>query len=83
MVLASRWGYFKGSCKPPVPKDPVNLTDAEELEAQRWEREDKIAQCLLGQRLPNEISMDMDRHSTVKEQWDALVLLATPKTAHA
>jgi len=83
MVPAGRWGYFKGSCKPPVPKDPVNLTDAEELKAQQWEHEDEIAQCLLGQHLPDEISMDTDRHSTVKEQWDALVLLATLKTVHA
>jgi len=27
--------------------------------------------------------MDMDEYPTVKEQWDALTLLATPKTAHA
>ena len=83
MVLAGRWGYFKGTTTAPVPQDPSNPTSAETLEAQRWEHEDEIAQCLLGQHLPDEISMDMDRHSTVKEQWDALVLLATPKTAHA
>jgi len=27
--------------------------------------------------------MDMDEYPTVKEQWDALTLLTTPKTAHA
>ena len=27
--------------------------------------------------------MDMDEYPTVKEQWDALTLLATPKTVHA
>ena len=27
--------------------------------------------------------MDMDEYPIVKEQWDALTLLATPKTAHA
>jgi len=75
--------YFKGSTKAPVPQDPNNITDAEEQEAQRWEREDVIAPCLLCQQLPNEISMDMDEYPTVKEQWDALTLLATPKTVHA
>jgi len=39
--------------------------------------------CLLCQRLPDKISMDMDEYPTVKEQWDALTLLATPRTAHA
>jgi len=82
MVLAGRWGYFKGTTTAPVPQDPSNPTPAENLEAQRWEREDVITQCLLGQRLPDEISMDMDEYPTVKEQWDALTLLATPKTAH-
>ena len=83
MVLAGRWGYFKGSCKPPVAQDPDKPTDTEKEEAQRWEREDEIAQCLLGQRLPDEISMDMDAYPTVKEQWDAITLIAMPKSAHA
>ena len=83
MVLAGRWGYFKGSCKPPVAQDPDKPTNAEKEEAQRWEREDEIAQCLLGQRLPDEISMDMEAYPTVKEQWDALTLIAMPKSAHA
>jgi len=72
----------KAPPKPLVPQDPNNITDAEEQEAQRWECEDVIALCLLGQQLPDEISMDMDEYPTVKEQWDALTLLATPKTAH-
>jgi len=83
MVLAGHWGYFKGTTMAPVPQDPSNPTNAETLEAQRWEREDEIAQCLLGQCLPDKISMDMDSYSTVKEQWDALTILATPKTTHA
>ena len=83
MVLAGRWGYFKGTTTAPVPQDLSNPTNAETLEAQRWERKDEIMQCLLGQHLPNEISMDMDIYLTVKEQWDALVLLTTPKTMHA
>jgi len=82
MVLTGRWDYFKGSTKAPVPQDPNNITDTEEQEAQRWEHKDVIMPCLLGQQLPNEISMDMDEYPTVKEQWDALTLLATPKTAH-
>jgi len=75
--------YFKGSTKAPVPQDPNNITNAEEQEAQRWERKDVIAPCLLCQRLSDKISMDMDEYPTVKEQWDALTLLTTPKTAHA
>ena len=68
MVLAGRWGYFKGSCKPPVAQDPDKPTDTEKEEAQRWECKDEIVQCLLGQHLPDEISMDMDAYLTVKEQ---------------
>ena len=83
MVLAGRWGYFKGTTTAPVPQDPSNPTPAENLEAQRWECKDEIAQCLLGQCLPDEISMDMDSYLTVKEQWDTLTVLTTLKTVHA
>ena len=30
MVPAGHWGYFKGSCKPPVTQDLDKLTNAEQ-----------------------------------------------------
>ena len=82
-VLAGRCGDFKGACKPPVAQGPDKPSEAEKEEAQRWEREDVIAQRLLGQLLSDEIPMDMETYLTVKKQWDALTLIAMPKSAHA
>ena len=84
MVLAGHWDYFNSTCTHPIPADPTNPTNDEKQNGQLWDCKDEIAKCLLGKQLPDEVSMDMDdQYSMAKAQWDALVELATPKTAHA
>ena len=83
MVLAGHWDYFNGTCTYPVPADPTNPTNDKKQDSQLWDCKDKIVKCLLGKQLPDEVSMDMDnQYSTAQKQWEALVELATPKTAH-
>ena len=85
MILVNRWDFYDGSNKRPTPKDPDNPTDAEKKECQKWDREDQIAQCLLSQRLPDELAMDMDNlnHTTAKKQWDAINTYFTAKSVYA
>jgi len=83
MTLAGRWGYLDGSDARPVPKDPDNPTDTEKLEGRQWVRDDTIAQCLLSQRLLDELAMDMEKYPTVKEQWDVISVLFAAKSEYA
>ena len=82
MILAGRWEYFDGSDTRPIPNDLSNITDAEKLDRKRWDREDVIAQCLLGQRLPNETAMDMEGFPTAEAQWSAVNELFTAKSVY-
>ena len=83
MTLASRWGYFDGSDTRPAPKDPDNPTEAEKSDQKQWDRDDTVAQCLLSQRLPDELAMDMEKYPTVKEQWDVISVLFAAKSEYA
>jgi len=82
MILASHWDYFDGSETRPVPKDSNNITDVEKGECKRWDHEDVIAQCLLGQCLPIETAMDMDEFPTAEEQWNAITTCFTMKSVY-
>jgi len=83
MTLAGRWGYLDSSDARPVPKDPDNPTDTEKSEGKQWVCDDTIAQCLLSQRLPDELAMDMEKYPTVKEQWDVISVLFAAKSEYA
>ena len=83
MTLAGQWGYLDGSDPRPTPKDPDNPTDAEKLECKQWDCDDTIAQCLLSQRLPDEMAMDMEKYPTVKDQWDVISVLFAAKSEYA
>jgi len=83
MTLAGRWGYLDGSDARPVPKDLDNPTDTKKSEGRQWVRDDTIAQCLLSQRLPDELAMDMEKYPTVKEQWDVISVLFAVKSKYA
>jgi len=83
MMLAGRWGYLDGSDTRPVPKDPDNPMDTEKSDGRQWVRDDTIAQCLLSQRLPDELAMDMEKYPTVKEQWDVISALFAAKSEYA
>ena len=83
MTLAGRWGYFDGSDTRPAPKDPDNPTEAEKSDQKQWDRDDTVAQCLLSQRLLDELAMDMEKYPTVKEQWDVISVLFAAKSKYA
>jgi len=80
MAINGRWGHFDGSDPRPVPKDSKHPTDVEDQAIQRWDREDNVAGYLMSQRLPDEIIMDIEQHSTTQEQWEALCSTFTAKT---
>jgi len=80
MAINGRWGHFDGSDPRPVPKDPKHPTDAEDQAIQRWDHEDNVTGYLMSQRLPDEIIMDIEQHSTTQEQWEALCSTFTAKT---
>ena len=82
MMLAGRWGYLDGSDARPIPKDPDNPMDTKKLEGRQWVRDNTIAQCLLSQRLPDKLAMDMEKYPTVKEQWDVISILFTVKSKY-
>ena len=78
-----RWGYFDGSNARPVPKDPDHPTDAEELAAEQWDREDETAGYLMSQRLPDLVILDIGDFTTTREQWDVICSIFTAKTEYA
>ena len=82
IILASRWDFFDGSDTRPIPVDSDNITEAEKQDGKRWDREDVIAQCLLGERLPIETAMDMDAFPTAEAQWNAINALFTAKSMY-
>ena len=82
MILAGRWDFFDGSDMCPIPVDSDNITEAEKQDGKRWDREDVIAQCLLGERLPIETAMDMDAFPTAKAQWNAVNAPFTTKSVY-
>jgi len=82
MILTGHWDYFDGSKMRPIPNDSNNITDVEKGECKRWDREDVIAQCLLGQRLPIETTMDMEAFPSAAEQWTAISALFTAKSMY-
>jgi len=57
--------------------------DTEKSEGKQWVHDDTIAQCLLSQRLPDELAMDMEKYPTVKEQWDVISVLFAAKSEYA
>ena len=83
MDLASRWDFFDGTETRPIPNDPDKPTDTEKLEGKHWDREDRIAQSLLSQRLPIDIAMDLADHPTAKKQWEALKAAFIAKSEYA
>jgi len=83
MILAGRWDYFDGSDMHPIPKDANNLMDTEKTDRKRWDREDVIAQCLLGQCLPIETAMDMESFPTAQAQWNAVNTYFTAKSVYS
>ena len=82
MILAGRWDFFDSSNTRPIPVDSDNITEAEKQDGKRWDREDVIAQCLLGERLPIETAMDMDAFPTAEVQWNAVNMLFTAKSVY-
>jgi len=82
MILAGRWDYFNSSETCPVPNDSNNITNVEKGERKRWDHEDVIAQCLLGQHLPIETAMDMEAFPSAAEQWTAITTLFTAKSMY-
>jgi len=80
MAINGCWGHFDGSDLRPILKDPKHPTDAEDQAIQCWDRKDDVAGYLMSQRLPDEIIMDIEQHSTTQEQWEALCSTFTAKT---
>jgi hypothetical protein len=78
-----QWGYFNGSNARPVSKDPNHPTDVEELAAQQWDCEDKMASYLISQCLPDSVILDIRDFTTMQEQWDAISCIFTAKTDYA
>ena len=83
MDAADRWGHFTGSETRPVPKDPKKPTDDELTAGKAWDREDKIGQNLLLQRLPDITAMSIIDLSTAQECWARLVKEFTAKSVYA
>jgi len=80
MAINGCWGHFDSSDPRPVPKDWKNPTDAEVQAIQHWDREDDVAGYLMSQRLPDAIIMDIEKHKTTQEQWEALCCIFSAKT---
>jgi hypothetical protein len=58
-------------------------SDAKKLECKQWDHDDTIAQCLLSQRLLDELAIDMEKYPTVKQQWDVISVLFAAKSEYA
>jgi hypothetical protein len=82
MILASHWDYFDSSDMHPILTDLSNITDVKKLDCKWWDYEDIIAQCLLGQHLPNETAMDMEGFLTAEVQWSTINALFTMKSMY-
>jgi gag-polypeptide of LTR copia-type/Pol polyprotein, beta-barrel domain/GAG-pre-integrase domain len=83
MFMTQRWGHIDGSHKRPTPVDASKPTKEEKLEASKWDYEDVVASYLIGQRLGDNISMQIIRLPTAKEKWDAVSRIFTAKSEYA
>jgi len=82
MDAADRRGHFTGSETRPVPKDPKKPTDDELTAGKAWDREDKIGQNLLLQRLPDITAMAIIDLGTAQECWARLTKEFTAKSIY-
>ena len=83
MVMTQCWGHIDGSHKHPIPVDASKPTKEEKLEASKWDYEDIIVSYLIGQRLRDNISMQIARLPTAEEKWDTVSSIFTAKSEYA
>jgi len=64
-----RWGHFDGTDAKPVLSTPTAKPDEMEKLAE-WEKEERMAQYMLSQKLPDSVVVQVHKLDTVKKKWD-------------
>jgi hypothetical protein len=79
----SLWGHMDGTSTCPVPANPANVTAAETTAIADWEKNEALAQNLLGSRVPDSTAFLLANQTTAADMWNVIVREYTSKGAYA
>src|SRR6266581_3949619 len=83
MIIHDHWPYLDGTLTHPTSADPAKPMDVEKQDGIKWDKEDSITSYLLSQRIPDDISNEIEALTTSKQQWDAVCGKFKPKSEYA